>query len=149
MERKLENNMNRMTASLFLATALLPMAAIGAPASGVCSTGAFLDVQVSDTMIQIGTTEHAQQSVKKNGKKEYNSYSTTNLQKQTIYTVTVRLDDVVYTAQAESIFGFGFKPTLFIVNDSIKGCVRGNTLALARPDGKEYKTHIVRAARVQ
>ena len=43
---------------------------------------------------------------------------------------------------------FGFKPTTFVVNDPIQACIRSNTLALARPDGKEYKAHVVRALRV-
>jgi hypothetical protein len=58
------------------------------------------------------------------------------------------LDDLTYTAQSEHIFGFGFKPTSLVINDPIGACVRGSTLALERPDGKEYRAHILRVARV-
>jgi hypothetical protein len=140
--------MNRMAAPIYLATMLLPVGAIGAPGNGVCGTGTLIDVQVHVEMIQAGTMEHGQERAKKNGKKEYDSYSTNYLRKQITYTVTARFDDMVYTAQSESIFGFGFKPTSFVVNDPIQGCVRDNTIALARPDGKEYKAHILHAARI-
>ena len=62
--------------------------------------------------------------------------------------MTIVLDDLTYTAQSEQILGFGFKPTSLVVNDPIGACVRGSTLALERPDGKEYRAHILRVARV-
>src|SRR5262249_26897709 len=128
--------MNRFTATLYLATVLLPMAAFGDPNAGHCAAGTLLDVQVATEMIPIGTAENAEQREKKNGRREYHSYSTTITQEQKTYTVTVQLDDLVYTAQAVGILGFGFKPTAFVVNDPVRACVRGNVLALARPDGK-------------
>ena len=141
--------MTRMAAPLYFATMLfLPVVSIAAPKNGVCGTGTLLDVQAHVEVIQAGTIEHGQETVKKNGKKEYNSYSTSNLQKQTTYTVTIALDDLNYTAQSELILGFGFKPTSLVINDPINACIRGNTLALERPDGKEYRAHILRVARV-
>ena len=141
--------MTRMAASIYFATMLLPpVVAIAAPKNGVCGVGTLIDVQAHVDVIQTGTIEHGRETVKKNGKKEYNSYSTSNLQKQTTYTVTIALDDLNYTAQSEQIFGFGFKPTSLVINDPIGACVRGNTLALERPDGKEYRAHILRVARV-
>ena len=141
-------NMTRMTAAIYLATMLLSTAAIAAPGNSACSAGTLIDVQARVEMIDAGTMEHGQENVKKNGKKEYNSYSTNYQQKLTTYTVAVRFNDIIYTAQSESVFGFGFKPTSFVVNDPIQGCIQGNTLALARPDGKSYKTHIVQIARI-
>ena len=70
------------------------------------------------------------------------------LQKRTTYTVTIVLDDLTYTAQSELIFGFGFKPTSLVINDPIGVCVRGSTLALERPNGKEYRARILRVSRV-
>jgi len=140
--------MNRISVPLYLASMLLPIAALGAPEKGLCTTGTLLDVQMNTGIIQAGTSEHGQQRIKKNGRKEYDSYSTNYQRKQITYTVTVRLDDLVYTAESATIFGFGFKPTSFVVNDPIRACLQGNTLALSRPDGKEYKAHIIRAARL-
>ncbi|MCU1233693.1 MAG: hypothetical protein JWP63_1660 [Candidatus Solibacter sp.] len=139
--------MTRITASIYFATMLLPVVAIAAPKDGVCGIGRLIDVQTHVEVIQAGTIEHGRETIKKNGRKEYDSYSTSNLQKQTIYTVTIVLDDLTYTAQSEQILGFGFKPTSLIVNDPIGACVRGSTLALDRPDGKEYRAHILRVAR--
>ena len=100
--------MNRIAAPIYLATMLLSTAAVGAPGNGVCSTGTLIDVQEHVEMIQAGTMEHGRERVKKNGRKEYDSYSTNYLQKQITYTVTVGFGDMVYTAQSESTFGFGF-----------------------------------------
>jgi hypothetical protein len=140
--------MTRMAASIYFATMLLPVVAIAAPKDGLCGIGTLIDVQAHVEVIQAGTIEHGRETVKKNGRKEYDSYSTSNLQKQTTYTVTIVLDDLTYTAQSELIFGFGFKPTSLVVNDPIGVCVRGSTLALERPDGKEYRARILRVARV-
>ena len=140
--------MTRMAAPIYFATMLLPVMAIAAPKNGVCGIGTLIDVQAHVEVIQAGTIEHGRETVKKNGRKEYDSYSTSNLQKQTTYTVTIVLDDLTYTAQSEQIFGFGFKPTSLVVNDPIGVCVRGSTLALERPDGKEYRARILRVARV-
>jgi hypothetical protein len=139
--------MTRMAASIYFATMLLPVVAIAAPKDGVCGIGTLIDVQAHVEVIQAGTIEHGRETVK-NGRREYDSYSAPNLQKQTNYTVTIALDDLTYTAQSELIFGFGFKPTSLVVNDPIGVCVRGSTLALERPDGKEYRARILRVARV-
>jgi hypothetical protein len=116
---------------------LLPVVAIAAPKDGVCGVGTLIDVQANVEVIQAGTIEHGRETVKKNGRREYDSYSAPNMQKQT-----------TYTAQSELIFGFGFKPTSLVVNDPIGVCVRGSMLALERPDGKEYRARILRVARV-
>ena len=139
--------MNRITVPIYLATMLFPLAMMGSPKNRQCGAGTLLDVQVNVETIHAGTSEHGQERVKKNGKKEYDGYSTAYMRKQTTYTVTVRIDDIIYTAQSEDIFGFGFKPTSFVVNDPIGACLRGNTLGLERPDGKEYRARIVRAVR--
>ena len=138
--------MTRMAAPICFAM-LLPVVAIAAPKNQVCGIGTLIDVQANVEVIQAGTIEHGRETVKKNGRREYDSYSAPNLQKQTTYTVTIVLDDLTYSAQSELIFGFGFKPTSLVVNDPIGVCVRGNTLALERPDGKEYRARILRVAR--
>ena len=140
--------MIRMAASIYFATMLLPVVAIAAPKDGVCGIGTLIDVQAHVEVIQAGTIEHGRETVKKNGRREYDSYSAPNVQKQTIYTVTIVMDDLTYTAQSGLMFGFGFKPTSLVVNDPVGACVRGSTLALERPDGKEYKARILRVARV-
>ena len=140
--------MTRMAASIYFATMLLPVVTVAAPNDGVCGIGTLTDVQARVEVIQAGVIEHSRETIKKNGRREYDSYSAPNMQKQTTYTVTIVVDDLTYTAQSELIFGFGFKPTSLVVNDPIGVCVRGSTLALERPDGKEYRARILRVARV-
>jgi hypothetical protein len=140
--------MTRTAAAIYFGTMLLPLVAIAAPKDGVCGIGTLTDVQARVEVIQAGTIEYGRKTVKKNGRREYDSYSAPNLQKQTTYTVTIVLDDLTYTAQAELLFGFGFKPTSLVINDPIGACVRGSTLAVERPDGKEYRTRILSVARV-
>jgi len=138
--------MKRLNKAIYLAAALIAASPMAIAQSGSCTTGRVLDVQVNTRLIDAGTVERGEEKAKKNGR-QYNGYSTPINQEQTIYTVTVRFGDMIYTAQSQSIFGFGFKPTSFVVNDPIQGCVRGNTLALARQDGKEFKARIVRSER--
>lgn len=138
--------MKRFIKRFSAAVAVLPLSVVGAAQTGACTNGRLIDVQVNTVVIDGGTAEHVEERSKKNGR-EYHSYSTPLNQQQTIYTVTVQFDDLIYTAQSQSVFGLGFKPTSFVVNDPIHGCVRGSTLALTRQDGKEFKARIVRAER--
>ena len=133
--------------SKMFAAVLVPVVAMAAPKNGACGIGTLIDVQAQVDVIQVGTIEQGRETVKKNGGKEYNSYSTSSVQKRPIYTVTIMLGDLAYTAQSEPIFDLGFKPTSFVINDPVAACIRGGTLALQRPDGKEYRARIVRAAR--
>jgi hypothetical protein len=135
-------------AAIYLGTMLLPVVAIAAPNNGVCGIGTLIDVQAHVEVIPAGTIEHSRETVKQNGRREFDTFSTSNLQKQTTYTVTIVLDDLTYAAQSEQLLGFGFKPTSLVINDPVNACVRRGTLVLERPDGKEYKARIVRVARV-
>jgi len=138
--------MNKRIQTFCLAATLASLLCAGFAQTPACNSGRLLDVQVSTRLIDGGTTERVEEKMKKSGR-EYHSYSMPLTQEQTVYTVTVELSDLVYTAQSQPVFGMGFKPTAFIVNDPIRGCIRGNTLALIRPDGKEYKARIVRVER--
>jgi hypothetical protein len=141
------NFMNRLTVIFFLAIALAPIALTSAQPVGSCSAGKLLDVQMETILVNAGTAEQSDAKTKRGGHITYSTYLVPLTQQRTIYTVTVRLDDIVYTAQSESVFGLGFKPTSFVINDPIQGCLRGTTLALTCLDGKEYKARIVRAVR--
>src|SRR5437764_15436930 len=86
--------MTRMAASIYFATMLLPVVAIAAPKDGVCGIGTLIDVQAHVEVIQAATIQQGRETVKKNGRREYDSYSAPNLQKQTTYTVTIVVDDL-------------------------------------------------------
>jgi hypothetical protein len=111
-----------------------------------CRAAKLLDVQESKSMVPRDSTQRVEEKDKKNGKKEYNSYSTPSVEERTTYTVTVAFDDMTYTGQSNYI-GFGFRPTAMIVNDPVQACVDGKKLVIVRPDGKDYKTNIIQAVR--
>jgi hypothetical protein len=111
-----------------------------------CRAGKLLDVQESKSMVPTNSVQHAEKNNKQNGKTEYNSYSTPGMEERTTYTVTVALDDMTYTGQSNYI-GFGFRPTVFVVNDPVQACIDGKKLVIVRPDGKDYKSNIIQAVR--
>lgn len=137
--------MNRRLIATY-AMAVLPSLAFSASNARNCRTGKLLDVQESKTMVPTNSVQRVEKKDKKNGKTEYNSYSTPGMEERTTYTVTVAFDDMTYTGQSNYI-GFGFKPTVFIVNDPVQACVEGKKLVIIRPDGKDYKSNIVQAVR--
>ena len=51
-------------------------------------------------------------------------------------------------AQSPGSDFWNFSPTRLVVNDAIEACVSKGHLRLRRPDGKDYKTTIVRVERV-
>ena len=57
------------------------------------------------------------------------------------------MNDLVYTGQSSGNEFWNFDPTRLVINDPIGACVSGRSLRLRRPDGKDYKTKIVRAIR--
>ena len=68
--------MTRMAAPIYFATMLLPVVAIAAPKNGVCGIGTLIDVQAHVEVIQAGTIEHGRETVKKNGRKEFDDKQT-------------------------------------------------------------------------
>jgi hypothetical protein len=111
-----------------------------------CRDGKLLDVQQSKVMVPTTSTEHVEKKNKKNGKTEYDTFSTPGMEERTTFTVTVALGDMTYTGESNYI-GFGFKPTVFVVNDPVRACVDSKKLVLIRPDGKDYKSNIIQAFR--
>jgi len=81
----------------------------------------------------------------KNGKIDGNSYAIE--QAKVTYVLTVRVGDMTYTAEHIKNLIFGYNPTDMVVNDPVSVSIQKNNLVLIRPDGKEYKTTIVRIER--
>jgi hypothetical protein len=142
---KLEEVMNRCFI-VISAIAVFSSSAFCVNEARNCRTGKLLDVQQSKSMVPTTSTEHVEKKNKKNGKTEYDTFSTPGMEERTTFTVTVALGDMTYTGESNYI-GFGFKPTVFIVNDPVRACVDGKKLVIIRPDGKDYKSNIVQAVR--
>ena len=137
--------MKSITISLW--TVLLLSTGLVSAENRACHTGILLDVQVSRENVHLGgQTTTIEEHTKKNGDKEYSGYTSSNDTTTTIYTVTVKSGGMIYTARSGAWL-FGFKPTSFVVNDPVEVCIESKKLILMRPDGKEYKSTIVRAER--
>jgi hypothetical protein len=91
--------------------------------------------------------EHYEQREKKAGKKVIDGYSYGGEQTQVTYVLTVTVGDITYTTEHIKNLFFGYNPTDMVVNDAVTVSVQKNKLVLIRPDGKEYKTTIVRTER--
>jgi hypothetical protein len=81
----------------------------------------------------------------KNGRIDGNSYAIE--QTKVIYVLTVKVGDMTYRAEHIKNLIFGYNPTDMVVNDPVTVSIQKNKLVLIRPDGKEYKTTIVRIER--
>ena len=118
-----------------------------AAADNMCGTGTLSDVG-SATRIRQGqeiTTSTVRE--RDHGRERvYQSVTSPSEQKITEYSITVRLNGIVYTAESRDFF-WRTKPTSFIVGDPIQVCVSNGKISLTGSDGKTYKANVVRAAR--
>jgi hypothetical protein len=128
-------------------TCVLAVGSIAAQQSGECGTGKLVGLDTRIQTIPGMNTAHYEERVKKNGKKTIDGYTYSGEQTQEIYVLTVAIGDMIYTAESVKNLFFGYNPTDMVVNDPVDMCVEKNKLVLTRPDGKKYKTRIVRSER--
>lgn len=136
---------------LAVSTALVALAPTPAAAqASVCGTATLLDVEVVMSRIPQPTITFVQTRRKghgKSGDRAVQVYTTPSERQNKTYVVTVRLNDFTYVAQSPGSDFWNFNPTRLVVNDAIDACVSNGHLRLRRPDGKDYKTTIVRVER--
>ena len=128
-------------------TVILGAASSAAQQSAACGIGRLVGL---DTRIQTTagmSMGHYEEKMKKNGKKTIDGYTYNGEQTQEIYVLTVAIGDMIYTAENLKNLFFGYNPTDMVVNDPVEVCIEKNKLFLTRPDGKKYKTRIVRSER--
>jgi hypothetical protein len=145
MEEK-ETNMNRkLIASIVtLASALVIAPTSYAQGAAPCPTGKLLDVQ--EDVEYVPTTQIGR--VHRNGNKDWTTVELPSARKQTIYSVKVALDGIIYTARSSGDF-WGYNPSKMTVGAEVEACVEANKLVITRPDGKQYKPTITRREREQ
>jgi hypothetical protein len=119
-------------------------AAAQAPA---CGTAMLQDVEVVNGRIPQATITSVRRKTDKPGERDVNVMSTPSERQTKTYLVTVRLNDLVYVGQSSSTGFWSFDPTRLVINDPIYACISKDTLRLRKPDGKDYKTKIVRIVR--
>jgi hypothetical protein len=137
--------------SIWTLAALL-MAAMASPlsaaAQATCGTGMLRDVEVvTERVSQPSVATIHESDKKKSGDRETRVFITPRDRENKTYLVTVRLRDVVYTGESSGNGFWNFDPTRLVINDPIEVCVYGNRLHLRRPDGKDFKTKVVRVIR--
>jgi hypothetical protein len=118
--------------------------------SMMCGTGTLSDVEVVIGRVPQSTITSVQKKPKsgnKPGEQQIDAFTTPAERQTRTYLVTVRLNDLVYTGQSSGNEFWNFDPTRLVINDPIEACVSGRSLRLRRPDGKDYKTKIVRVIR--
>ena len=125
---------------------LLPSPA--AAQSTACGTATLRDVEVVTETVSQPTIITVHEKRKKNpGERETQVYTMPAQRQSKKYLVTIRLNDLLYTGESSGNAFWDFNPTQLVINDSIEACVLKDRLLLRRPDGKDYKTKIVRAVR--
>lgn len=136
------------TAAFAFAAMLVPApASAGTPA---CGTAILRDVEVVVARMPQPTITSVQTRRKDPGRpgdRVVHVYATPAERQTKRYLVTVRLGDMVYTGESPGDDFWNFDPTRLVINDPIEACVADGRLRLRRPDGKHYKTRIVRAER--
>jgi hypothetical protein len=142
-----------MAAMAILSIALMSVAAStdAAPAQSAathCGMATLRDVEVLVQTISQGTvTSVRERRSRKPGEREAQVYTTPGERQSKKYLVTVLLNDLVYTGESPGDEFWHFNPTRFVINDPIDACVREDRLILKRPDGKDYRSKIVRVTR--
>jgi hypothetical protein len=115
--------------------------------SATCGTAALLDVEVVTARIPQSTITSVRKKSDKPGERDVNVFTTPSERQTKNYLVTVRLNDLVYIGQSSGNEFWSFDPTRLVINDPIHACVSKGTLRLRKPDGKDYKTKLVRVVR--
>jgi hypothetical protein len=126
---------------------VLALGSQAAAQSNACGTGVLRDVEVVIGRVPQSTITSVRTKNNKPGKRDVNVMTTPSERQTTTYLVTVRLNDLTYTAQSSSNGFWSYDPTRLVINDPIHVCVSKGSLRLRRPDGKDYKTKIVRIVR--
>ena len=142
---------DRIAAVIAAVIALATLAASPAVAQTAgCVTGILTDVEVVVSRVPQSTITSVHTRPKdgrKPGERSVDAYTTPSERETKTYLVTVRINDRVYVGRSSGDWFWEFDPTRLVINDPIDACVSSNTLRLRRPDGKEYKTKIVRVVR--
>ena len=112
-----------------------------------CRTGKLVGFDTKTQVVEGFRTEHYEEKTNKNGKKVTDGYSYGGTQTQVTYVLTVAVGEMTYAAEHPKALVFGYNPTDMIVNDPVNVRVEKNKLVFLRPNGKEYKTTIVRVER--
>jgi hypothetical protein len=115
-----------------------------------CGTAILTDVEVVVARVPQSTITSVHTRPKdgrKPGERSVDAYTTPSERETKTYLVTVRINDRIYVGRSSGDWFWDFDPTRLVINDPIDACLSGGTLRLRRPDGKDYKTKIVRVVR--
>ncbi len=148
---RLGGSVTEWPATIAVSVALAALASSPVAAqSSICGTAMLRDVEVVTSRVPqstITSVHTRRKNENTSGERAVDVYTTPAERQTKAYVVTVRLNDVVYTGESSGNEFWHFDPTRLVINDPIDACVSDGRLRLRRPDGKEYKTKIVRVVR--
>lgn len=133
--------------ALMLVAGAVSVANVSAKQPDTWQMGTLIGLETRTTITEEIRNEHYEEREKKNGKKVVDGNSYAIDQPKVTYVLTVRIGDINYTVEHIKNLFFGYNPTDMVVNDPVTVSIQKDNLVLIRPDGKEYKTTVVRIAR--
>ena len=102
--------------------------------SSSCGMAVLQDVDVSTTLVpQASITTARNRRAKPGAVQDWWAYSTPGARLSKRYLVTVRLNDMVYTAEASGDGFWTYDPSTLVINDAIHGMIR------ERSDSRQIK----------
>ncbi|MBZ5642218.1 MAG: hypothetical protein LAO19_05620 [Acidobacteriia bacterium] len=137
----------KIIVGLMLVAGAVSVANLPAKEPDTWQTGTLIGLDTRTTITEGIGNEHYEERETKNGKKVINGNSYQIDQPKVTFVLTVRIGDITYTVEHIKNLFFGYNPTDMVVNDPVTVSIQKDKLVLIRPDGKEYKTTIVRIAR--
>lgn len=147
--RRYAAHWNAVVIAAVIALAALTASPAVAHTAG-CATAILTDVEVVVARVPQSTitSVHTRPTDGRTpGERSVDAYTTPSERETKTYLVTVRIDDRVYVGRSSGDWFWEFDPTRLVINDPIDACVSKDTLRLRRPDGKDYRTKIVRVVR--
>lgn len=138
--------MTRLTLTV-LGLLVYASSAAAADRPAACGLATLENVEVVTDTVHQATITTARDTRKKPGEWEHVAMTTPAERQDKKYVVTVRLNDVTYTGESSGSWFWDYNPTRLVINDSVQACISKDRLHLRRPDGKDYKTKIVRVVR--
>ena len=131
----------------FVFASVLVVPNVAADESSPLLTGKLIGLDTRTQVVAGFGNVHSEEKTAKNGKKVTDGYSYVVPHTQVTYVLTVVVGEMTYTVEHAKTLLIGYNPTDMVVNDPVNVRIEKNKLIFLRPNGKEYKTTIIRMER--
>jgi hypothetical protein len=135
---------------LTLAATFLPSIPASAladtPRAASCGSAILRDVEVMTDVVPAPIVSVRHGDRRPHDRTSY-GYATPGARLRKTYRVTVDFEGMQYVGESSGDAFWNYNPTRLVINDTVAACVAGKHLEIKRPDGKTYRTDIVRVVR--